>query len=472
MGFVLSIFYFVITYLTPYGLFGQEVVPFRIELILAILIFLVSLPQMLRSFVSKTPQALALVGLTAAVFLSILIGMHWPGGAITQLSKFIPAIYAFFLICLHCDSRKKFKILVLMLLSVSIFVIIQGGRELLQSGTPQMGDVLPGDIPDTVTLNTPLWNYEHPYLVAQQTMPNEWILRIRGLGVINDPNDFGQLLVGVIPLLFIFWKPKKFIRNLAFVLVPVCFLLFGLYLTRSRGALVALIAVVLVGMRRRVGNVTAVVVAGALLAGAMALQFTGGRAISTEAGSDRTELWGEGLQLLKTHPLFGVGMGQMSDVTDNLHTAHNSIVVCAAELGLFGLFFWTLFLLPTVRDAYVIAMPKRVSEAVKPKASEAQSMFNEWRGAPLNKAEINHLGFCLLLSLTGFLAAGWFLSRAFAMMFFLLGGMVAVVYEAARRQGMVASRLPLGRTLVYTAGLTLGLLLAVYVMLRVANLTH
>jgi len=46
------------------------------------------------------------------------------------------------------------------------------------------------------------------------------------------------------------------------------------------------------------------------------------------------------------------------------------------------------------------------------------------------------------------------------------------VYEAARRQGMVASRLPLGRTLVYTAGLTLGLLLAVYVMLRVANLTH
>ena len=36
--------------------------------------------------------------------------------------------------------------------------------------------------------------------------------------------------------------------------------------------------------------------------------------------------------MLKSHPLFGVGFGNFADYSD--HTAHNSIVVCAAELGL------------------------------------------------------------------------------------------------------------------------------------------
>ena len=471
MGFVLSILYFIICYVTPYTFFGQ-LAQYRIELFLAIAIVAASLPKLMRSSVGKTPQTLALTGLAAAVFLSVLIGVGWLGGATSAIVKFIPAMFAFFLVSLHFNSRWKLKILVLMLFFVCVFVIVQGGLELMQSNSPQLSEILPGEIPNTVTLNTPLWNATHPYLVAQQTTPNEWILRVRGLGIINDPNDFGQLLICVIPLLFIFWQPKKFILNFAVVIIPACILLYGLYLTHSRGDLVALVAVVLVATRRRIGTVLSVVVAGGLLVGALALQFTGGRAITTDAGSDRTELWGEGLQLLKTHPFFGVGFGQMSDLTDTLHTAHNSIVVCAAELGLFGLFFWTLYLLPTVRDAYMIAMPKRVSEAVEPDAVEHQPLFRPWQGAALNKAEINHLGFCLLLSLTGFLAAGWFLSRAFAMMFFLLGGMIGVVYEEARRQGMVAPRLPMKRTLVYSAALTIGLVVLVYVMLRVVNLTH
>jgi hypothetical protein len=49
----------------------------------------------------------------------------------------------------------------------------------------------------------------------------------------------------------------------------------------------------------------------------------------------------------------------------------------------------------------------------------------------------------LVLSLTGFLVAGWFLSRAYVMTFFLLGGMVEVVYEMALRRGMITSRLSL-----------------------------
>jgi len=62
------------------------------------------------------------------------------------------------------------------------------------------------------------------------------------------------------------------------------------------------------------------------------------------------------------------------------------------------------------------------------------------------------------------------LSRAFVTTFFLLGGMIEVAYEMARRQRMVPPRLPLSRVLMWALAVMVGLLLLVYVMLRVLNL--
>ena len=103
---------------------------------------------------------------------------------------------------------------------------------------------------------------EHPYLLAMKSDQGELFYRIRGLGLINDPNDFGQLLVCVTPLMFIFWRAKKMILNIAFVILPVCVLLIGVYLTHSRGALLALMAMAIVAARRRIGTVPALVLAG------------------------------------------------------------------------------------------------------------------------------------------------------------------------------------------------------------------
>ena len=61
----------------------------------------------------------------------------------------------------------------------------------------------------------------------------------------------------------------------------------------------------------------------------------------------------------------------------------------------------------------------------------------------IDKAEVNRLGRLVVLSLTGFLVAGWFLSRAYVMTLFLLGGMAEVVFEMALEREMIASRLPL-----------------------------
>jgi hypothetical protein len=468
MGFVLSILYFVTSYLTPPVLFG----PFaeaRVELILALLILLVSLPRLTGSYIFKTPQTIAVIGLAFAGSLSVLFGMHWIAGAVHAFPAFLPCAYAYFLACLHCNSKKKLQVVVFTLLIVCLFVIVNGYIDLLH-GVPESGPTLSAST-GNISLN--LWNMQHPYLMLTTNFSGEWVYRLRGQGLINDPNDFGQLLVCVIPLMFIFWRAKKTFKNIVFVALPVCALLYGTYLTHSRGALLALLAVVIMAARRRTGTLPALLIAGVLFFAAMAMNFTGGRDISASAGSDRTVLWGTGLQILKAHPLFGVGLGSFADNCDGCgHTAHNSLVVCAAELGLFGLFFWCLFLFPSVRDALAVASPKNVSEAVPAMPKDEGLTQGIRKIEEIDKAEINHLGRLLVLSLTGFLVAGWFLSRAYVMTFFLLGGMVEVVYEMALQRGMIAPRMRLSRVFMYTGGLALSLIILMYIMLRTVNLMH
>jgi hypothetical protein len=90
----------------------------------------------------------------------------------------------------------------------------------------------------------------------------------------------------------------------------------------------------------------------------------------------------------------------------------------------------------------------------------------------VDKAEINRLGRLLVLSFTGFLVAGWFLSRSYVMTLFLLGGMVEVVFEMALRRGMIAPRMRMARVLPYTGGLSVLLVLLMYIMLRTVHLMH
>jgi len=453
MGFFLSVLYFVTYYLTPGVLFGP-LAAYRIELVLAVLILVVSLPKLMASFTLKTPQSLALIGLAMAVLMSVLIGERWVGGGLAAFLGFIPNAFGYFLVCLHCNSKKKLQALVFALLVVCFFVIARGAIALHHANIASISSE----------------DRENGYLFAMQSDSGEWFYRLRGMGQINDPNDFGQVIVCVIPLMFIFWRSKKVVANLVCVILPVCVLLVGVFLTHSRGALLALTALAVVAARRRIGTVPALVLAGGIFAAAMALHFTGGRDISASAGEDRTDLWGESLQVFKAHPLFGVGFGDLPDYLG--HTAHNSVAVCAAELGFFGLYFWSLFLLPTLRDALTVASPGKVMEG-KPMVIE-EELFPLTRGKieAIDKADVNHMGRLIVLSLTAFLVTGWFLSRSFVMTLFLLGGVAEVVYEMALDRGMIAPRLRLARLAPYAGGLAISLVLMIYVMLRIVNLTH
>jgi len=455
MGFVLSVLYLVTYYLTPTAIFGPFA-PFRIELILAVLVFLVSLPALLKSFLGKTPQTIAVIGLAIGTFLSILVGSHWFSGAVEAFLAFIPNAFAYFLVCLHCNSKKKLQVLVAMLLFVCLFVIGRGYFDLTR-GIPESGGAVSGSTPS-------------PYFMAERSSGStEMLYRLRGLGEINDPNDFAQLIVCVLPLLFIFWRAKRTFLNILFVITPAGILLFGAYLTHSRGAIIALLAILVLATRRKFGTVASVIVGAIAFAGAALINFSGGRDISADGGADRVSLWGQGLQAFRGHPLFGVGYGSMPDYTDVHLTAHNSVVVCVAELGLFGLFFWCLFLLPSLIDCVRASSPARVSSGVPIAVEESLFPHSARKVEEIDKDEINRLGLIVLLSLTGFLVGGWFLSRAYALTLFLLGGMTEVVFDIALRRQMIAPRMKLTKAISYAGLLTVALVPFMYLTVLVLN---
>jgi hypothetical protein len=457
MGFVLSILYLVTYYLTPVTVFGS-LAEYRIELILAVLVAMVSLPALMKSFILKVPQSLALLGLGFAVPISVFVGARWVGGGVQAFLDFIPHAFAFFLVCLHFNTKRKLQIIVLMLLFVCLFVIGRGYAEEIYG--PPASTAINNEVEGS------------PYLLAMGNNAGQSFFRLRGLGEIHDPNDFAQLLVCTIPLMFMFWRKKKMLRNFAFVILPVGALLFGVFLTHSRGALLALLAIAIVASRRRIGTIPSLLLAGAGFVAASLLHFAGGRDISESAGADRISLWGQGLQVFKTHPLFGVGFGRLPEYTDVHLTAHNSIVLCAAELGFFGLYFWSLFLLPTVRDALAIASPTNVTEGEPIIVEETPIPQATRKIEMLDKSEINRLGRLLVLSFTGYFVTAWFLSRAYVLTLFLLGGMAEVVFQMALQRGMIPPRLRLARVLPYAGVLAVSLILVMYISLRFMNLTR
>lgn len=467
MGYLLSLIFLATTYLGVDTVFGP-LAPYHVEQVMAMFVVLASLAEIQNSALTKSYQMLATTGVAVAIFCSILIGRMWPSGALGGLMDFFPVMFAFVVACLHVKTMKRLQILVLLLFSISVFVIVRGKIDVRQAMAQEYGDQ--ADSGALAKSDAELQAEENAYYVSQRNDQGVTIYRIRGQNFLNDPNDFGQFLVMLTPMMFLFWKRQNPVWNLAAVMIPSGVLLYGIFLTHSRGALMALMVMLIVAGRKKLGVVRSLMASALLYVAASALHFTGGREISS-AGNDRSSLWGAGLGLFRQHPLFGVGLGAMPDHIG--HTAHNSVIVCAAELGLMGLFFWAMLLyssgLEVSRLASAVPPPE---DFVPPQSSSFPyaSASGESKGTSLE--QFHHVGKVLLLSATGYIAAAWFLSRATNMSLFLLGGLIAAFYQEALDRGMVPPRIESGTLIVRNIAVTAGLLLLAYGATVGVNLSH
>jgi O-antigen ligase len=210
----------------------------------------------------------------------------------------------------------------------------------------------------------------------------------------------------------------------------------GVYLTDSRGALLALLAVMGVFIWQRRGLMTA----GALGAMAVGVLLALPSRFSEidpeeESAQGRVESWFEGLQMFREHPLFGVGPDQYTDY--NPLTAHNSFVLVLAETGIIGFTIWLAFVIYGFRMMWQGSRPLGEltweSDAAPAADGDAESALAELDAIQADMAERRPISMALLLSLVGFFTASFFLSRSYVIVLYLLSALVVAQYTDQRR---------------------------------------
>lgn len=166
--------------------------------------------------------------------------------------------------------------------------------------------------------------------------------RLSGAGIFANPNDLSRILVvGIALALFLCdGGAPPLLRPLCVFAIVV----FGhaLLLTQSRGGFLALLTTLFVLCWFRLGATrTLSLTVAAIPVLAFAIQGRQTEISTTEGtGLERIRLWSDGLDALRSSPLFGIGMGNYSEVTGG-QVAHNSFVHAYVELGFVG---GTLFL--------------------------------------------------------------------------------------------------------------------------------
>jgi hypothetical protein len=162
--------------------------------------------------------------------------------------------------------------------------------------------------------------------------------RICSTGIFNDPNDLAMILVLGMVLAGYFLAGARSRLTAPAWLALEGFLGYGLYLTRSRGGLLALAVALFALAQARLGWKKAIIWG---LPGVLAMfALVGGRqsdiggAMGGDTGQSRIQLWSMGFVEFRSAPLFGIGYGACAESIGQV--AHNSFVHAFVELGFLG----------------------------------------------------------------------------------------------------------------------------------------
>ena len=437
MGFFFTLVYLALSLIRPAELF-PGLATYHVMDVVAALAAAGSLLNLLagRGPSFRAPQMYLAAAFVAWAGFSVLATQRWMGGALHATAELATNGFLFLLITLNIDDLPRLEWARRALVLFGLWLVIQGGAayffhrgealfivhqradESLEDGGGSGDDQEPapenGVAEDSGT---------------EAAVPGPVIRRMRSLGFLQDPNDLAQLLVGILPLVFLEWRPHRTARNTLLVLPAAALLLAGILLTRSRGGLVAVAAMALFAAfhfgNRIVSSLLGVAMGAGLIVGP---SFVRRYVLGDESSLGRVEAWYQGLQMLKGSPLWGVGYGNFTEY--NHLVAHNSYIHCLAELGVVGYSFWVGMIIVTFHDLRVLFR--------KPGGEEPRL-----QGPP--DGELRRWATASALSLIGFLAGAFMLSRMYSPTFFIFLGLATALADVARRAGRpVAPFSPLG----------------------------
>jgi hypothetical protein len=351
--------------------------------------------------------------------LSLLL-VGWGGGALTVLTEFSPVVILFFMLATSLDGEAKFKAVFGLLVLASGMMSLHGIDQMANEGVGWTGAKTIDD-------------------------------RITYLGFLNDPNDLAMSMLMSLPMaMYLAGGSTGFLFRWAWRALAAL-VVYGVFLTNSRGALLALGGILFAYFVWRYGVKRGLMLLPVL--GLAMIAAAPGRlanmSADEESAAGRIDAWYEGFQMLRSSPLFGIGKGLFTE--HNLLTAHNSFVLALAELGMVGYFVWfsgvllTLLMLlrvvrhwpadltrqwpvpPEVMDSAPAGpVPPRDEDALA--AEEAlHARFDRW-------CETQRLARALLYSYVAVLVCCFFLSRTYVVVVYVEMALIVAVYQLARHR--------------------------------------
>jgi O-antigen ligase len=420
MGIAVVLAYIALNLLSPANIF-PSLSPFRPLLILAAASLPVAILGRLQSpEVGKLRTQFILVSL----FFAVACCSWFPHGQLaanlTTVFDLAPNVIAYFVAIVVFRSPSRLGLVRAVLVLVAIFVMLHGFLQI--SGAVSSGE-------------------STPYVLRGNIALGDNSVRIRGLGMLGDPNVFGQYLLMILPMLFV-GKKNTGLGTGYLIAIPITVLfLVAVYYTGSRGAemgVAVLIGLYLIWRFKTVGAVFSAIVAAMMLVAVNAARTS--RTITMSGGMDRLALWSDGMAYFKHSPLLGIGFGEFTDRGHGM-TAHNSYLLCAAELGMVGYFLWMSIAVVTMIQ--LTRIPKVVGQS--------NPALARWAVA-------------LKLSLGVYLFTSFFLSRVYELPLYLLFGMSGAVIAAAG--GDEAIPLRGSHWPMWSFGLCGAIISLIYVMLR------
>lgn len=337
-----------------------------------------------------------LLGLFAMVVLSNLADFFL-AASLNAFAVFGKIVVLFFLVTMGTSSLRRFRILARLYVGCCLLVALHC---LMQS---QLGFGFAGQAPSL-----------RGAIVAGQYLR---LPQAQYFGIFADPNDTALLLVSAIPLLLLgAWRGGWGGRLWAGA--GVCWLAGGVYATQSRSGYLALLATLalffLVKLNPRM--LLAAVVVGVIvtMVGLPARMASGTGDYSARS---RMDYWVSVNRAFKQRPIFGVGFGRIQNYVERGMVPHNSFVHTYGELGIAGFTCWLGLLVVSFLLAHRILR-------LEPEDDDDR--------------ELKEYARALLAALGGFVVSTYFISRPYALNFFLLIALLAALFR------LVRDRLPEG----------------------------
>ncbi len=424
--FPLFLLYVLVSYLYPAELF-PALAPYRLTYWIGTIGLAAGvLTLIFRRAALATWQTRLLFAFTATMCLSLMIVNRWPGAPLVVFERFGPSLTMFLLAVSAVTSLSRLRIAAACLIVASLVLVVQGIAAYHFGYRPDLFLLQPNAQNESSVAPTDL---ESQSLGGSTDLDDgvddvTGVPRLRGLGSLHDPNDLALAFVVAVGFLAGTWKRGAGVRNFLIAILPIAMLSYGVFLTHSRGGALALVVTLWLAARHQGAGWKANLLLVVLLLGVIAADFSGGRSmvsVNDESATGRVDAWAEGFEMLKLQPLLGIGYMQFMDY--NPLTAHNSFVLCFAENGLIGYFFWLGLLLMTL-------VP--LGKLKTPQGDVGGQRITKWAST-------------LQLSLIAFLCGAFFLSRTYLPMLYLLVGMGAALLLLAKAENLEIWRPSAGR---------------------------